>query len=116
MDIHTGGVDHIPIHHTNEIAQSEAFSGKKFVDYWVHTEFLKVDGTKMSKSLGNLYTLDDLKEAGYSPLALRYMFLKSDYRKPLDFRWSTLHNAVSYTHLLPEKATILLVEIFCFIP
>lgn len=93
VDIHTGGVDHIPIHHTNEIAQSEAYSGKKFVDYWVHTEFLKVDGTKMSKSLGNLYTLDDLKEAGYSPLSLRYMFLKSDYRKPLDFRWSTLHNA-----------------------
>ena len=79
--IHTGGVDHIPIHHTNEIAQSEAYSGKKFVDYWVHTEFLKVDGTKMSKSLGNLYTLDDLKEAGYSPLSLRYMFLKRDVYK-----------------------------------
>lgn len=93
IDIHTGGVDHIKIHHTNEIAQSEGASGKKFVNYWVHTEFLMVDGTKMSKSLGNLYTLDNLKENGYSPLSLRYMFLKSDYKKPLDFTWDNLFNA-----------------------
>ena len=93
IDIHTGGVDHIKIHHTNEIAQSEAASGKKFSNYWVHTEFLMVDGTKMSKSLGNLYTLENLMENGYSPLSLRYMFLNSDYRKPLDFRWDSLYNA-----------------------
>lgn len=93
IDIHTGGVDHIKIHHTNEIAQSEAVSGKKFSDFWVHTEFLMVNGTKMSKSLGNLYTLDNLKENGYSPLSLRYMFLKSDYKKTLDFTWENLYNA-----------------------
>lgn len=93
IDIHTGGVDHIKIHHTNEIAQSEGASGKKFSNYWVHTEFLMVNGTKMSKSLGNLYTLDNLKENGYSPLSLRYMFLKSDYKKPLDFTWDSLYNA-----------------------
>lgn len=93
IDIHTGGVDHIKIHHTNEIAQSEGASGKKFVNYWMHTEFLMVNGTKMSKSLGNLYTLDNLKENGYSPLSLRFLFLKSDYKRPLDFTWDTLYNA-----------------------
>lgn len=93
IDIHTGGVDHIKIHHTNEIAQSEGASGKKFVNYWIHTEFLNIDGTKMSKSLGNLYTLEDLKRNGYSSLALRYMLMKGDYKKPFDFTWSSLHNA-----------------------
>jgi cysteinyl-tRNA synthetase len=93
IDIHTGGIDHVKIHHTNEIAQAEGASGKKFVNYWVHTEFLNVDGAKMSKSLGNLYTPEDLKARGYSPLALRYMLLKSDYKKPMDFTWASLHNA-----------------------
>jgi len=93
VDIHTGGVDHVKIHHTNEIAQSEGATGKKFVKYWVHTEFLNVNGTKMSKSLGNLYTLDDLKHKGFSPLSLRYLLLKGDYKKPFDFTWQSLYNS-----------------------
>ncbi|MDR0854910.1 MAG: cysteine--tRNA ligase [Christensenellaceae bacterium] len=93
IDIHTGGADHIKIHHTNEIAQSEGASGKKFVNYWMHTAFLNVDGTKMSKSLGNLYTLEDLKNSGYSPLSLRFLFLKGDYQKPFDFTYESLYNA-----------------------
>jgi cysteinyl-tRNA synthetase len=93
LDIHTGGIDHISIHHTNEIAQAEAATGKTFVNYWVHTAFLNVDQTKMSKSLGNLFTLDDLKERGYTPLALRYHFLGSSYRKALNFSWEGLEGA-----------------------
>lgn len=93
IDIHTGGVDHIKIHHTNEIAQSEGASGKKFVNYWIHTDFLQVNKEKMSKSQGNLYTLENLKENGYSPLSLRYLFLKSDYKKPFDFTWESLYNS-----------------------
>ena len=61
MDIHAGGIDHIPVHHENEIAQSEAVTGKQFVRYWFHNDFLLVDGQKMSKSLGNFYTIDDIK-------------------------------------------------------
>jgi cysteinyl-tRNA synthetase len=93
IDIHTGGVDHIKIHHTNEIAQSEGASGKKFVNYWIHTDFLQVNKEKMSKSIGNLYTLENLKENGYSPLSLRYLFMKGDYKKPFDFTWESLFNA-----------------------
>ena len=103
IDIHTGGVDHIPIHHTNEIAQSEGASGKKFVNYWMHTAFLNVDGRKMSKSLGNLYTLEDLKEKGYSPLCLRYLLLKGDYRKPFNFTWESLHNATNELVILWKR-------------
>jgi len=95
IDIHTGGEDHIPIHHTNEIAQSEGAFGKKFANYWMHTAFLNVDGRKMSKSLGNLYTLSDLADMGYSPLCLRYLLLKGDYKKPFDFTWESLHNATN---------------------
>lgn len=92
--IHTGGIDHIPIHHTNEIAQSEAATGKKpFVRFWVHHNFLKVDDQKMSKSLGNLYTVEDIKEKGYEPLALRYLFLTAHYRRPLNFTFEALTNA-----------------------
>jgi len=93
IDIHTGGEDHIPIHHTNEIAQTESYTGKKMASIWVHTSFLKVDGVKMSKSLNNLYTLDDLRSKGFSPLALRYMLLNSDYHKSFDFTWAALYNS-----------------------
>ena len=93
VDIHTGGVEHIKIHHTNEIAQSEGATGKKFVNYWLHCGHLMVDNTKMSKSLGNGYTIDDLKSRGYHPLALRYMILKGDYKKPFNFTWENIHNA-----------------------
>jgi cysteinyl-tRNA synthetase len=94
FDIHTGGEDHLSIHHPNEIAQSEAGTGKKpFVKYWVHTAFLMVDGKKMSKSLGNLYKLTDMAEKGYSPLSLRYYFLTTHYRKQMNFTWEGLAGA-----------------------
>lgn len=90
FDIHTGGVDHIPVHHTNEIAQSEGATGKQFVKYWVHNEFLLVDDGKMAKSLGNVYTLDDLRDKGFSPLAFRYYCLGTHYRSKLNFTWEGL--------------------------
>jgi cysteinyl-tRNA synthetase len=94
IDVHTGGQDHIQVHHNNEIAQSEAASGKKpFVRYWLHNAFLTIDGEKISKSLGNIYTLSDVKERGIRPLALRYLFLQAHYRSPLTFSWETLTSA-----------------------
>ncbi len=94
FDIHTGGEDHLSIHHPNEIAQSEAGTGKKpFVKYWIHTTFLMVDGKKMSKSLGNLYKLTDLAEKGFSPLSLRYYFLTTHYHKQMNFTWEGLAGA-----------------------
>jgi cysteinyl-tRNA synthetase len=93
FDIHTGGIDHIPIHHTNEIAQSESATGKKFVNYWVHNEFLLVEGQKMSKSLGNIYTIEDIEKRGFIPLALRYLFLTATYRQQMNFTWDSLKSA-----------------------
>ncbi len=93
FDIHTGGVDHIPVHHENEIAQSEALLGRPAVHYWLHGEFLLVDNGKMSKSLGNTYTVSDLKKKGYSPLAFRYMCLNANYRSKLNFTWDGLKAA-----------------------
>ncbi|MDQ3008085.1 MAG: cysteine--tRNA ligase [bacterium] len=91
FEIHTGGIDHINVHHTNEIAQSEAATDKKpFVKYWVHHNFLRVDGEKMSKSLGNFYTIDDVEKKGFSPAALRLLFLTSHYRSELNFTWQNL--------------------------
>lgn len=91
VDIHTGGIDHIPVHHTNEIAQSENATGcRPFVRYWVHHNFLLVDGQKMSKSLQNFYTLDDVEEKGLSPMALRMLFLSAHYRDELNFTWDSL--------------------------
>lgn len=105
FDIHTGGVDHIPIHHENEIAQSEALTGKKSVDYWMHSEFLLVDNGKMSKSLGNTYTVSDLIEKGYSPLAYRYFCLNGNYRNKLNFTWEALDAAqVSLNRLYAAAA------------
>lgn len=86
FDIHTGGIDHIPVHHENEIAQSESALGHPFVNYWMHNEFVLVDNGKMSKSLGNVYSLDDLKEKfDAMPLAFRYLCLLTHYRTPLNF-------------------------------
>lgn len=95
LDIHTGGVDHIPIHHTNEIAQSEAGTGKKFVDYWLHGEHLLVDGVKMSKSLGNFYRVKDIEEKGFDPIALRYLFLTAHFRTQMNFTWESLNAAAN---------------------
>lgn len=90
IDIHTGGIDHIPVHHTNEIAQSEAASGKQFVKYWMHYNFVRVNGEKMSKSLGNFVTIDDILNKGYDPLALRLLFLSTHYQSELNFTWESL--------------------------
>ena len=100
FDIHTGGVDHIPIHHENEIAQSEAYSGKKTVNYWMHGEFMLVDNGKMSKKLGNTYTIDQLIEMGYDPLDFRYFCLNAHYRKKLNFTFEGMTAAkVSFERL-----------------
>lgn len=93
FDIHTGGIDHLSVHHPNEIAQSEAATGKPFVKYWIHYAFLTVDGKKMSKSLGNYYTIEDVIEKGFDPMALRYFYLTAHYRKPLNFTWQALESA-----------------------
>jgi len=94
FDIHTGGEDHVSIHHPNEIAQSEAATGKSpFVKYWIHTAFLTVDGTKMSKSLNNFFTIEDIEKKGFDPLALRYFYMTAHYRKNLNFTWESLKSA-----------------------
>ena len=90
FDIHTGGQDHIPIHHTNEIAQSEAATGKKFVNYWLHGAFLLFNGDKVSKSSGGLYTIKELEDLGYNPLHYRYLCLQTHYKKPLNFTLEAL--------------------------
>ena len=93
FDIHTGGIDHIPIHHENEIAQSKGFSGKQPVNYWMHVNFLLVNNEKMSKSLNNLYTLDDLKEKGYEPLVYKMFNFTSNYRSQINFTWEAMDSA-----------------------
>jgi cysteinyl-tRNA synthetase len=93
IDLHTGGVDLLFPHHENEIAQSECCNGTKFSRHWYHSEHLLVDGKKMSKSLGNLYTLDDLTAKGFSPMALRYALLAGHPRKQLNFSLDSLHAA-----------------------
>lgn len=104
LDIHTGGIDHIPVHHENEIAQSEAATGKKFVNFWVHHNFLQVDGAKMSKSLKNFYTVDDVVKKGFDPLALRYLVLTAHYRDKLNFTWESLQAAQNALNNLREEA------------
>ncbi|HSD98122.1 MAG TPA: cysteine--tRNA ligase [Patescibacteria group bacterium] len=106
LDIHTGGIDHIAIHHTNEIAQSECATGVQFVRYWVHHNFLVVNGTKMSKSLGNFYTVEDVKAKGYDPLSLRYLYLQTHYRQEMNFTWEALEGAQkAYKKLVEEIAS-----------
>jgi cysteinyl-tRNA synthetase len=101
FDIHTGGVDHIPIHHENELAQSEALLGHKVVNYWLHGEFLLVDGGKMSKSLGNCYLLADLAAQGFTPMHFRYFCAGAHYRNKLNFTWDGMKAAkTSYNRLL----------------
>ncbi|MCU0847219.1 MAG: cysteine--tRNA ligase [Spirochaetes bacterium] len=93
IDIHTGGVDLIFPHHENEIAQSEAAYGETFVRHWIHIEHLLVDGSKMSKSKGNFYTLRDLTGKGYSPRSIRYLLISAHYRKQLNFTFDGLKQA-----------------------
>jgi cysteinyl-tRNA synthetase len=101
FDIHTGGIDHIPIHHTNEIAQSESATGKKFVNYWLHGAFLTFRGEKVSKSKGGLYTISELEKQGFNPMSFRYMCLTTHYRKALNFSLEILKTAQnSYERLV----------------
>lgn len=93
FDIHTGGVDLLFPHHENEIAQSEAATGKKFVNFWMEGEHLLVEGEKMAKSQGNIFTLSDVVKKGFDPLALRYLFLTAHYRSKLNFTWKSLEAA-----------------------
>jgi len=90
FDIHMGGIEHIPVHHTNEIAQSESANGVKFANYWLHNEHLLVDNKKMAKSEGTSYSLQEVKEKGFSPLSLRYLFLTAHYKSKLNFTWKSL--------------------------
>lgn len=93
IDIHTGGIDNLGTHHVNEMAQSEAAHDAPLANYWMHVLHLHVDGTKMSKSLGNFYTLEELTEKGYSPLAFRLMMIQAHYRSELNFTWASLRAA-----------------------
>ena len=93
IDIHTGGIDHLPIHHENEIAQNDAVNGKQTVNTWLHGEFLQVDGGKMSKSLGNAYTIAELESKGYDALDYRYFCLNTHYRKKLNFTFDAINGA-----------------------
>jgi cysteinyl-tRNA synthetase len=90
LDIHAGGIDHIPVHHTNEIAQSEAVTGKPFARFWFHANHILIDGDKIAKSAGNGITLEDIEQAGFGPDALRLLVLESHYRTQSHFSWDTL--------------------------
>jgi cysteinyl-tRNA synthetase len=105
FDIHTGGIDHINIHHTNEIAQTESVTGKKMCNFFMHNEFITVDGGKMSKSLGNVFSVDDLVARGHNPLAFRYMCLGTHYRSILNFTFDGLTAAGNaYNNLISNLA------------
>jgi len=103
FDIHCGGVDHILIHHTNEVAQAEAAYNKILAKYWLHGEFLMVEGKKMAKSFGNIYTLNDLVQKGFDPLAFRYLCLGAHYRSKLNFTFESLKSAQNALENLYEK-------------
>jgi cysteinyl-tRNA synthetase len=102
IDIHTGGEDNVFPHHECEIAQSEAFTGKPFARYWMHAKFLQVDGGKMSKSLGNVWNLDDVKARGFTPRVLRFALIRGHYRGPLNFTWEIMEEARSALDKLDE--------------
>ncbi|MBC7868726.1 cysteine--tRNA ligase [Candidatus Saccharibacteria bacterium] len=106
LDIHTGGIDHIPVHHTNEIAESEAATGKRFSNYWLHNNHLKADGTKISKSLGNGYTLDDLEKKGFTPHDYRLFVLQSHYRTEGNFTFDNLTAAKNRLHNWRNNAAL----------
>jgi cysteinyl-tRNA synthetase len=93
FDIHCGGIDNMFPHHENEIAQSEAATGKTFVNYWMHNEHLQVEGKKMSKRFGNFYTLRDLLAKGYDPIAIRYLLMSTHYRQQFNFTFEGLESA-----------------------
>jgi len=102
LDVHTGGEDNVFPHHECEIAQSEAHTGKPFARYWMHAKFLQVDGGKMSKSLGNVYTLADVIERGFAPRVLRYTLIRGHYRQPLNFTWEIMAESRAALEKLDE--------------
>jgi cysteinyl-tRNA synthetase len=104
IDVHTGGEDNIFPHHECEIAQSEAFTGQPFANYWIHAKFLQVDGGKMSKSLGNVYNLDDVQAKGFEPRALRFCLIRGHYRQPLNFTWDILKESAAALENLDDLA------------
>ena len=104
IDIHTGGEDNVFPHHECEIAQSEAFTGERFANLWMHAKFLQVDGGKMSKSLGNVYDLDDVAERGFEPRHLRFALLRGHYRQPLNFTWQVMEEARAFLDGLDRLA------------
>ena len=104
FDIHTGGIDHIPVHHTNEIAQSEGATGKKWVNYWLHNEFLVEKNGKMSKSSGEFLTLQRLIDKGYEALDYRYFLLGAHYRSQVMFSWEAMDSAKNGRKALVNRA------------
>ncbi len=102
FDIHTGGIDHIPVHHENEIAQAKGYCGKIPAHYWMHVEFLQVNGKKMSKSLNNLYTIDDLEKRGYEPAVYRMFNLGAHYKKIINFTFDAMDAAKTALNRLRE--------------
>ena len=102
FDIHTGGIDHVPVHHENEIAQSVGGYGAMQSRFWIHNEFLTVENGKMAKSLGNVYTISDLVEKGFDPLAFRYFTLGAHYRTKLNFTFDALEAAQNALHKLQD--------------
>ncbi|PIR17457.1 MAG: cysteine--tRNA ligase [Elusimicrobia bacterium CG11_big_fil_rev_8_21_14_0_20_64_6] len=107
LDIHCGGIDHVPVHHTNEIAQSEGASGRPFAKVWMHAEFLLMNSAKMAKSSGGFVKLSDLKEKGFSPLDYKYHCLTAHYRKQLDFTWESLEASKTARRRLKDAAAAL---------
>ncbi|MCB9916487.1 MAG: cysteine--tRNA ligase [Planctomycetes bacterium] len=105
IDIHTGGEDNIFPHHECEIAQSEAFTGAPFANYWMHAKFLQVDGGKMSKSLGNVYTLSDVEAHGFRPRDLRFTLIRGHYRQPLNFTWDIMADSARALEKLDDLVT-----------
>lgn len=106
IDIHSGGMDHIPVHHNNEIAQSECANGRPLARFWLHEALITIDGEKIAKSLGNVILLSDIEERGYDPLSLRYFYLQASFRTPVSFTWEALaasHSALSSLRTLAQK-------------
>ena len=119
IDIHTGGIDHIPVHHTNEIAQSEGATGKQWVNYWLHNEFLVIakdkndeeETGKMSKSSGNFLTLQTLIDKGYHPLDYRFFLLGAHYRSQVAFSWTAMDGAKNARKALVQRVSKILEQI-----
>ena len=107
FDIHCGGIDHVPVHHTNEIAQSEAAENKPLANYWLHGEFLLTNEAKMAKSEGNFLTLETIKTKSFSPLAYRYLLLQTHYRKQLNFSWEALEAAQNGLNRLYHTVSVI---------